>query len=467
MDGDKNRRFLGITVLSDFVLNEGVEEILDNLINRTGASAVTVNPTVTAPAPEGTGSFQPPIDAGSSPRVFDRPLWSKRSLWVRSAPSFHPTESYYADTPYRPRRVGDLTDEHGDIVGRFIHAARDRGLKVYLQLSATSPPELRQDDIPRLPDGRIPHDRLADTGSLASPAIRAYNDAYVHDLLDHYPEITGLRPDWPEYPCYKIDEAFQDFGPHVEAWAGQNGFDFERIREAATAAYRTVHGGLTDRSVSDLSGAGRGVFTLLNLMRGCPEYLEWLRLKSALSIDLLSDWRRALTRYGGSEKELSANAFMTPFTLLTGFDFAAAAGVCTAVSPKLYTMHWSMMVKFWCDVLLAHNPELTEKQAVRTVAGLFDIAEEATPESISAYGYPKPDEPHPIPIHVQARKVEQVMAAAREPLQVMPLVHGYGPFEDFCRRLRVVADSPAHGVWINRYGYLSDEKLDAIGRIWH
>jgi hypothetical protein len=30
----------------------------------------------------------------------------------------------------------------------------------------------------------------------------------------------------------------------------------------------------------------------------------------------------------------------------------------------------------------------------------------------------------------------------------------------------VVADSPADGVWLNRYGYLSDAKLDAVGRLW-
>ena len=32
--------------------------------------------------------------------------------------------------------------------------------------------------------------------------------------------------------------------------------------------------------------------------------------------------------------------------------------------------------------------------------------------------------------------------------------------------ITVLADSPAHGVWINRYGYLSDEKLDGVGDIW-
>ena len=45
-------------------------------------------------------------------------------------------------------------------------------------------------------------------------------------------------------------------------------------------------------------------------------------------------------------------------------------------------------------------------------------------------------------------------------------MHGYGPQEDFVRRFKLVAESDADGVWINRYGYLSDEKLSAVGEIW-
>ena len=51
-------------------------------------------------------------------------------------------------------------------------------------------------------------------------------------------------------------------------------------------------------------------------------------------------------------------------------------------------------------------------------------------------------------------------------MQITPIVHGYGPLEDFERRLQLVATSKADGVWINRYGYLGDDKLDAIGEIW-
>lgn len=212
---------------------------------------------------------------------------------------------------------------------------------------------------------------MANTGSLESEAIRRYNRAYVRDLLEHYPQITGFRPDWPEYPCYKVDEAFQDFGPYVRGWAEAH-----------------------------------------------------------------------------------------------GFDFAGAVDYCTVVFPKLYTMHWSVMVEFWGQVLLEQNPGLDETLVVRALAHLVDLGDEIGAERLSDYGYPEPHEAHPILDAPQFRKIEQVLAEAGEDLKVTPLMHGYGPADDFIRRSQVVADSPADGVWINRYGYLSDEKLSAIGRIW-
>ena len=67
MNPDCPERTLGITVLGDFILSEGVEAVVANVLN-AGANAVACNPTVTNAADEDTGSFQPPLDAGSSPR---------------------------------------------------------------------------------------------------------------------------------------------------------------------------------------------------------------------------------------------------------------------------------------------------------------------------------------------------------------------------------------------------------------
>ena len=43
------------------------------------------------------------------------------------------------------------------------------------------------------------------------------------------------------------------------------------------------------------------------------------------------------------------------------------------------------------------------------------------------------------------------------------ITHGYGPVEDVMRRFDAVAQGADGAVEINRYGYLSDAKLEAIG----
>lgn len=461
------KRFLGITVMSPYYQNEGVDGVIRNLIERAGATAVATNTSVTAPAAEGVGSFQPPDDAGASVRLFDRPLWGKNALWMQSAPGHHARIEFFTDSPYKPRPGDELTDKEGPVIADFIRASKAAGLKVYIQTGAAQPPGMREEDIPRLPDGRLPQARMANTGSLASPAIRANNRAWVRDIFATYPDIDGIRPDWPEYPCYKLDEAFQDFSPHVKQWASEHGFDFERMQQDVGAFYRYLHGSLTNKDLVDFASPDRGKFTMLTLLQRYPGVAEWLRCKAALSTDLLKDWRAAITEYGGAEKELSANAFMAPLSTITGLDFYGAGEHCASIAPKLYTMHWSLIIKFWGDVLMAANPGLDESLLVRAMVHLLDLDDGSGGTTIADYGYPEPDEPHPIPTEAQVRKLDQVLAVTRGRTKIYALVHGYGPLDDFRRRLQLVADSPVDGVWINRYGYLSDAKLDAIGEIWH
>ena len=452
--------FLGITVLGDFILSEGADSILENMA-RIGATAVAVNPTVTAPGDESNGSWQPPIDAGSSPRVFDRPLWGKHALWVRSGVSYRPNEELYRGCDYSPRKPNDLTEEHGHVIGDFIDRAVDAGLKVYFQVGAVQPSGLRDKDRPRLPDGTIPQNRMADTASLASEAVRSYNRAYVQDLLEAYPRVTGFRPDWPEYPCYTLGEVFQDFSEHVAVWAtdGDHDYDFDAARCAAAQLWDLLNGNRDDRQLTDQDFTREWSRSDLS-----PGLAEWLKIKRGLSIDILLAWRDAIVATGRRDVELSANAFMTPYSNVTGLSFDGAGAVCAAVSPKFYTMHWSLMVKFWAEPILAENPQLSEEAVVGCLVRLMDIAEGDTSKlRVADYGYPDPHEPHPVPDEPQLRKLEQVASEVGDYAKLTPLVHGYGPPEDFRRRLELVAGCQAiDGLWINRYGYLGEEKLDAI-----
>lgn len=453
-------KFLGITVLGDYILCEGPDAIIENLL-RVGATAVACNPTVTAPGDEATGSFQPPIDAGSSPRVFDRPLFGKTSLWVRSGVSYHPRQELYADSAYSARQANNLTDEHGAVIGEFVQKAVDAGLKVYFQVGAVQPSGLRDEDRPRLPDGSIPSNRMANTGSLASEVVRSFNRAYVRDLYAEYPQIHGFRPDWPEYPCYTLGEVFQDFSGHAGEWASRHGFDFDLIRTEVGSFYDLLLGRNSNRQLTNAD------FDQTFSRESAPEAIrEWLRLKAALSVDILNHWQDIIAEASGGRGELSANAFMTPYTVATGFDFSGAAAVCDAVSPKFYTMHWSLMVKFWAEPILKANPQLDESTVVDCLVGMMDIGDGEGGKRVSDYGYPAPDEPHPVPDEPQVRKLTQVASEIGDAALVTPLVHGYGPLEDFHRRLKLVGQSDAvAGVWINRYGYLGDDKLDAIRQV--
>jgi hypothetical protein len=63
-----------------------------------------------------------------------------------------------------------------------------------------------------------------------------------------------------------------------------------------------------------------------------------------------------------------------------------------------------------------------------------------------------------------AQKIRNAQAAAGD-RPVYAFAHGYGPVADVASRLRTAWEAGAHGMWINRYGYMSDEKLDAVGVI--
>ncbi len=463
------RNFIGITMMPEWIQHEGIERTLDNLVHRAGATAVATSPYVMEPADEKTGSREPPIDAGAgSVRLLDRTLWGKRELFVRTAPSYAPKAELYRGLRYQPASPSDLTRKQGSIIKSFIRQAQARHLKVYLQVQAAIPPGYRVqfggpqgDDKPALPDGRVPSVRLANNGSLASPHIIAYHCALLKDLVQAYPEVNGIRVDWPEYPPYFLDDVFLDFGPHAEAAATRLGFDFDRMRRAVGALYSKFHGGLKNADLLPWAEADGGRYRLLHLLKEEPLILGWLKFKALLAEELIAAFRKAMDEAGGKRIELVPNAFPPPWSLVSGLDFGRIGRHASAISVKLYTMHWPVMLRFYGDAILKANPGLDEKLLTRALVRWVDIADDAGLPSLRDYVYPEPDQAHPAGERAQTRKiVEAQIAAGTTP--VYALAHGYGPLDDFRRRLAVAWQASRHGIWINRYGYLSDAKLEAV-----
>jgi len=461
---------VGITVLPEYVQSEGIEPVLDR-IQRAGATSVTTSPYVMELADPETGCREPPIDAGAgSVRLLDRPLWGSREVWVRAAPSFVPGRDWYQGLRYQPSAPTRLTETEGQVVARFIQAAQARGLNVYFQVQAAIPPGYRvqfggptPEDRPLLPDGSFPDKRVANNASLASPDVIAYQHALIRDLCQQYPNIDGFRFDWPEYPPYELDSVFMDFSPHAEAAADRLGFDFPAMQQDVHGLWKFLQGSLTDSMLAQavlpfgIDQARR------HIVAEYPAVLDWLRFKAALSFDLLQGFRHTMDQAGGASMAMLPNAFPPPWSTASGFDFQQNGTISQGICVKLYGMHWAMMLRSYGDQLLQTN-QVSSAQLVQALVKLLDIADDQGHSQLEDYRYPEPHEPHPCGTEVQQRKIRHAQQAAGG-CPVLALAHAYGPVDDFERRLAIALAASDHGVLVNRYAYLADEKLDAMQRV--
>ncbi len=470
---------LGITVLPEYFQVEGAAQVIANCVETAHANAITTSPYVMCEAVQTApqlGQREPPIDAGAGGvRLLDRPLWGKRELYVQTAPAFTPSKTLYRDLKYQPPSKTELTRGQQHHIHEALKLAEENGVLTYMQIQAAIPPGYRVQfaatdphDLPLLPNQQPAQNRVAANASLASADILNYHCALVVDLCNQYPSLTGIRVDWPEYPPYRLDSVFLDFSPAVNDFAAhRKGASFSSIRRSIGAFYEALHGNphtiLTDSLLQDIIVSDTP-WEMLAERFSQYMIIEWLQLKKDLVFHYVQKLRAALDSHGHQDKQLVPHAFPPPFNVMSGLDFSRIAPLADHIPVKLYTMHWAMIARFYLDQIHKHNPQLTESLLVAAIFKLLQISDEAAPATISDVKYPSPTESHLPSEQVQYEKIADAQTAAGE-TRIAALVHGYGPVEDTMSRLRVGLRATDNHIWVNRYGYLNDEKLMQLGAL--
>jgi hypothetical protein len=182
----------------------------------------------------------------------------------------------------------------------------------------------------------------------------------------------------------------------------------------------------------------------------------------------VAELRAVLDAAGCEAVPLEVNGFAPPWCAITGMDYGALGRVASATRCKLFTFHWPLITRWWSETLLAWNPGLDEGAVLGAVAAALDLPAPGGARTLRLddFHMPAPAESHPITPAALTRKLNQAVALAGNGASCQAYVHSYRPVGEFAETLAAASASDARGRWVQRYGYLSDEKLAVLREAW-
>jgi hypothetical protein len=348
----------------------------------------------------------------------------------------------------------------------MIEEAKRRGMEVHVLIHPFVPPNVRAEDRPMYVDGSsIQPPQIVLTSCLNNPAAEAYGLALVEDTMRHYHDIDGLFTDWAECGAYRLQDHFTCFCLHCEKKAREQGFDWDVIKKDVTDLWNWCHS-LTPRELERSRRLLHNPSELLELLIHFPGWLHLLQFKSKTVVSFYRKVRQLLDDMGLGEVELCARGWPPPWNRSSGMDYRALSEVCGVVTPKLFTFDYSALPRWYGQTLLAWNPELSESEVLDALVEWMNLPDGFEQRSFANYHIPAPTEPHPAKIEAYRTRLAEVVDQVGGRARCYPFAHAYLPDPQWKRMVAVIRDSRVDGMWVQMYGYLSDQKLRILGQMW-
>lgn len=465
----------GITITPAELGSEGVDTVLD-IIARTGANAITMSTGIQVEAAPGEGVREPSLDVAGEVRVLDRPLWGRRVVHLRRYAAHPPDPALWRSLPWAPSEVAP-PELRVDYVRQAIDRARDLGLRVHLQLAPYVIPSSQDaSDAPsadlyrpqRFIGGSHP-DAITFTGCLNHPVVRQLGRVRLTEIVRHYADVDGFVFDWVEYPTYFIDKMFTCFCDYCRDEATRLGYDWEQIRSSVRHLWDSLHT-ITPEQVSALIESGDWGDLVAQPEDMQAGFDAWLDFKIDSVGNAIRDLRAVLDEHGASHVTVSTNEPALPWGRLSGAAFQVEGGPVDVQRIKLYSFHWLMMVRWWTETGLTWNrgSAIRPGDLTRATMALFGLTLQDEPIEIlpEDFGMPGPGKSHNLTPGSYTNRLEGALALRTDQAPLYPIVHAYRSVEDFASVLAAVRPFSRRGIWIQRYGYLSDEKLAVLRQEW-
>lgn len=455
-----SKRFVGIFVNPMYAQSDGIDAVLDRC-ESMGATAIATTPNLVMP--DENGHRIPELHVDGYARVLARPVFGKTEFNCRPLRAFEADPARYSDTPYRPPGTGIAApdDINRDLPLTLVKAARARGLAAYVQVTPFIPPGIRPEDQPQRIDGTRPQaPQVAMAGCLNAPRVRAYARALVSETLTQYEALDGFLIDWAEYGAYALEDLFTCFCPHCKA--AYPDADWDRITRDAERAFDALHrlGPAELQAMARSDEATRQRF--FEDHQGLLDLAD-IKRRTVRAVYLEVRQELAATHPGA---HLVARGWAPPLNLASGLDFGALAGVADEFAPKLFTFDFNALPRWYAEVLQGWNRGADAHDLLTALLPLLDLPDGLARREMDDYRIPGPGEEHHAEVSALLRRVEQVREAGRGKALIRPFVHAYLNEPKWSELLQSLHGTATDGIWVQMYGYLSDEKAQALERAW-
>lgn len=439
--------------LVDFQYND-IDSILDSM-KKIGVHRMAVSSLAFKETGNASDNRLPPLDIDGEERILERPFpdgshvkYGKRYL------PFSPDMERFNNTTYKP--VSSLmryTLDSNDILKDVVIKAKNKGISVTISIPSEGISG-HIDDYPIDPFGKEHILQISRKGCINSANVVNYYIAMIGEIVKRY-HPDRIMLDWVEYTNYFFSDNLVCFCPHCKKKAIDYGFDLKKMQDAALNVFRNI----SSMNQVPISGGKEWIEIWETISPGISELF---RFKAQACIDFVSTIRGFLDSIGASDTGIQISCFAPPMNIGTGLDYSRVAAISQTieVQPKMYRFHWALMVKWYAEELAKINDHIKPEEWIPFVKDLLRVTD--TSCMLNHYKMPGPKEFGAIDYQCELEKISAVEKAGQSGITYR--IHGYGPDELFRKRVIRANESSIDLCSVQRYGYLSDNKLAMLRR---
>ena len=421
--------------------SEGIDTLLDNL-EKNHIKEITIEPRFFIETGNPSDLRLPPLDLDGSNRKLERPLFGGNDVkYGKKYFCFIPDEHLFSSTVYRP----DCKSFNIDFCKEVVLRAKARGFRINIFVPPVPKGGYDEKDYDVTVDGRKVLPAISKEACRNSEDVINYYVALANNLIKEY-NPDGLMFDWIEYTNYAFSDNFLCFCGNCTGKMEEYGYSVEHLRSIVLSVYDWVRN--VDHLPSFDGMDAHDIWKSIN-----PDIHEFFKFKQESIYNTIIYIRNRIEK----TVELLFTGFAPPMNKATGLlPVFSDAGLNIRVQPKMYRFHWAMMVNWYASELYSLNSGVPLSDWICFVKKLLEVTDPSC--DIRHYVMPSPGEVGALDIDDERMKMKCSFEKDSNCLQTVRL-HGYATDEEFEQRVSFAKAFSYERVSIQRYGYLSDEKI--------